>query len=384
MNRIEFSTKGWQALLAEDFTFSNVRLVTQAICNVLRRHQSYSDNFPPRLVIGYDNRLLGKKFAKAVEEIVIKNGFDAYVITSPQPTPVIISAIRQLVVTGAIIITAPHLGAEYNGIKFITARTTSPSLELTQDIEKESARLADIEIPDLPIPPGETVEFNPQEPYIKHIKEIINFKKIIDADMDITVDYMYGISRGYFNTLFGSYGEFIREIRSESHIDFKGIVPVLNKENLSYLRQIVLNPRAYLQTGLALDGDGSNLEIIDAKGTIVDHDLLFGLLINYLVINRGWEGGIVKAKKHGDFAGKVAKYHKLPVHEVKENDIYLIGEEMRLKGAIMGSDLSGGYIFKNHILERDGILAGLLVLEIIATYQQNLSLLISKLKAELK
>lgn len=384
MNKIEFSTKGWQAILAEDFTFNNVRLVTQAICNVLRRHQAYSDNFPPRLVIGYDHRLLGKNFAKAVEEIVIKNGFDAYIITSPQPTPVIISAIKQLVVTGAIIITASQFGAEYNGVKFITARTTSPSLELAEDIENESARLADLEIREFPIPPGETVEFSPQDDYVKQIKEIIDFKKIIGTGMDITVDYMYGISRGYFNILFGTYGELIRELRAESCNDFKGLSPVLNKENLHYLKQVVLNPRAYLQVGLALDGDGTNLQVVDAGGNIIDHDLLFGLLINYLVVKRGWEGGIVKPKKYGEFCTKVAKHHKIPIYEVKENNIYLIGEEMRTKFAMIGSDIAGGYIFKNHILERDGILSGLLVLEMLAIYQQNLNFLIENVKSDIK
>ena len=383
MCKIEFSTKGWQAILAEDFTFSNVRLVTRAICNVLRRQQTYSDNFPPRLVIGYDNRFLGRKFAHEVAEVVIRNGFDAYIIKVPEPTPVIISGIKELVVTGGILITGSPLGAEYNGIKFITARTTATSEEIAAYIEDECARLEEIDVPELPISQGEIVDFSPKEEYFRQIQKMVDLKAIKQLGIDVTVDYMHGVSSGYFNKAFSSYSGVVRELRAEQHMDFKGVKPNLTGANLDSLMQVVLTPRATLQVGIALDGDGSNLQIIDASGNIVDHDLLFGLLIDYLVVNRGWKGSVVKAKKHGEFSHKVAKYHKLSVNEMKENDIYLIGEEMRLKNAIIGSDLAGGYIFQNHILERDGILAGLMVLEIIATYKQNLNILINNLKSKI-
>jgi phosphomannomutase len=158
---------------------------------------------------------------------------------------------------------------------------------------------------------------------------------------------------------------------------------VLNQENLSELQQVVAHSQENLGVGLAIDGDGCHMQAVDKSGTLISHDQMFGLLLDYLVREKEWEGGIVKPNRQNDFAEQVAALHGLTITYSATTDFRNITSEMVHELAIMASDGLGGYAFQGHIMERDGILASLLVLEMIAARKKNLNQLIADLSAEL-
>jgi len=379
-----FEANGWQAVVADQFTFSNLRMVAQAICNFVRKQQSYIDNFPPRLVIGYDSRFMGEHFAMVAAEVVINNGLDVFISDRAAPTPVISWMIADQVSTGAIMITGANESAEYNGVKFITSHMAIASEDTTQNIEREIEILS--ETPGFlsySVNPGEKIFANPKPAYFEQIRRFVDVRLIASVPMDITVDYLYGISSGYLHEIFRECGGVLREIQNSPHSDFGSLVPVLNQENLYELRQVVANSRETLGVGLAIDGDGCHMQAVDHCGTLISHDQMFGLLLDYLVRDKEWEGGIVKPNRQHDFAEQVAALHGLNITYSSTTDFRNITSEMVHELAIMASDGLGGYAFQGHIMERDGILASLLVLEMMAARKKNLNQLIADLSAQL-
>ncbi|PIQ24590.1 hypothetical protein COW36_11270 [bacterium (Candidatus Blackallbacteria) CG17_big_fil_post_rev_8_21_14_2_50_48_46] len=379
-----FEANGWQAVVADQFTFTNLRMVVQAICNHVRKQQSYIDNFPPRLVIGCDSRFMGQHFAQVAAEVVTNNGLDVYISDRAAPTPVISWMVQDLVCTGAIMITGANESAEYNGVKFITSHMAIASEDTTQGIEQEIQILS--ENPGYlhySVNPGEKNLHNPKPAYFSQIKRFVDLRLIASLPIDITVDYLYGISSGYLHEIFREAGGVLREIQNSPHSDFGSLVPVLSDENLYELRQVVVSTRASLGVGIAIDGDGCNMQAIGICGTLIPHDQMFALLIDYLVTEKEWHGGIVKPTRQHDFAEKVAEFHKLPITYSTTTDFRNITAEMVQEQALMASDGLGGYAFQGHIMERDGILSALILLELMATRKQNLSQLIDALNEKI-
>lgn len=375
-----FEANGWQAVVADQFTFTHLRLVVQAICNHVRKQQSYIDNFPPRLVVGYDSRFMGRHFAQVAAEVVINNGLDVYLSDRAAPTPVISWMVQDLVCTGAIMITGANESAEYNGVKFITSHMAIASEDTTLSIEQEIARLN--QIPGYlhySVNPGDRISHNPKPAYFEQIRRFVDIRQIAAVPMDITIDYLYGIGSGYLHEIFREAGGVLREIQNSPHSDFGSLVPVLTPENLYELRQVVVNSRAALGVGIAIDGDGSNMQAIGNCGTLISHAELFGLLIDHLVSVKQWRGGVIKPSRQHDFAEQVAAYHGIPVIFSNTCDFRMITAAMVQQQALIASDGLGGYAFQGHIMERDGLLAALLLLELMATRKQNLDQLLNDL-----
>lgn len=377
---LHFEDNGWQAVVADQFTFHHLRLVVQAICNYIRKQQRYMDNFPPRLVIGYDSRFMGRHFAQVAAEVVVNNGLDAYLTDRAAPTPVVSWAVQDLVCTGAIVITGANESAEYNGIKFITSHMAIASEDMTHGIEQEIAHLCQISnFLHYSVNPGECINHNPKPAYFEQIRRFVDLRQITAASMDITIDYLYGIASGYLLEIFREAGGVLREIQNNPLSDFGNLVPVLTPDNLYELRQVVVNSRALLGVGIAIDGDGSNMQAIGHCGTVIPHAEVFGLLIDHLVTTKKWHGGIIKPNCQNDFAEKVAAYHGIPIIFSHTSDFRVITAEMVQKQALIASDGLGGYAFQSHIMERDGILAALLLLELMAVRKQNLDQLLAEL-----
>jgi phosphomannomutase len=379
-----FEANGWQAVVADQFTFSNLRMVTQAICNHVRKQQNYIDNFPPRLVVGYDSRFMGEHFAHVAAEVVLNNGLDVFLSDRAAPTPVISWMISDLVTTGAIMITGANESAEYNGVKFITSHMAIASEDTTEGIEQEIEILS--KTPGFlhySLNPGDKIFSNPKSAYFDQIRRFIDVKLIASVPMEITVDYLYGISSGYLHEIFREAGGVLREIQNSPHSDFGSLVPVLNLENLYELRQVVANSREPLGVGIAIDGDGCHMQAVDHCGTLISHDHMFGLLLDYLIREKDWQGGIVKPTRQHDFAEKVAALHGLNVTYSSTSDFRNITSEMVHEQAVLASDCLGGYAFQGHIMERDGILASLMLLEMMAVRKANLNQMIADLEAQL-
>lgn len=372
MTKIIFTSSGWTGPLAETFTFERVRQTTQAICTTLRRMQSYSDNFPPRLVIGHDARFLGTKFAHAAADVVTQNGFDAFVIDRPVPTPVIGWAIKDEVVTGGLAFTAGDAPGDEGGLQFFTALTAMAAPELTAEIEDEmGGPLGEQRVARLPITPGELIDLDPRRHYYHQVSRFVQLPLIAQAGIDVTVDYLHGVAGGYLREILGLANGLVRETRDTTDTQFGGLVPKLTRANLQPLQQLVLTPRSPLQAGLALNGDGSAMAAVDASGTLLTADEVLAILVRYLVEARGYEGAVVLPEGEGALTRQYALSKDLPVLDVEGPDWRLIGEMMRTGGAFIGADLQGGVTLREHLLQPDGILTSLLLLETIAHYRQN-------------
>lgn len=375
-----FEANGWQAVVADQFTFANIRLVTQAICNQIRRLQSYIDNFPPRLVVGYDNRFMGQHFAEIAAEVILQNGLDVYFADRPAPTPAVSWMISNLVTTGAIMITGADEAAQYNGIKFITSRMAIASEDTTSDIEDELARLAQLSHPLKVTPnPGEKEVHNPKQAYFRQIERFVDLEKISRVSEQVYVDYLHGIASGYLREILRPAGGNIQELQNNPLADFGGVVPSLIPDNLLELQHQLRQSQDPLKLGLALDGDASHLQVVDEQGTLVPHEEIFGLLLDYQ-LSKGLEGGLVKTNRRHDLVEDVARLHGVPVTYALTTDFRVITTNMVQELALLASDGLGGYAFDGHIMERDGILSCLILLEMLAERQQPLSVQLANLR----
>lgn len=379
-----FEANGWQAVVADQFTFANLRLLTQAICNHIRRLQSYIDNFPPRLVVGYDNRFMGQHFAEIAAEVILQNGLDVYFADRAAPTPVVSWMISNLVTTGAIMITGADEAAQYNGVKFITSRMAIATEDTTSMVEDELARLAQLSHP-LSVTPhaGEKEIHNPKAGYFSQIERYVDAAKISTISEQVSVDYLHGIASGYLRELLRPAGGTINELQNNPLADFGGVVPSLIPDNLLELREQVRKTEGPLAMGLALDGDASHLQVVDEKGELVPHEDVFGLLLDYLLREKGLEGGLIKTNRRHDFPEQIAKLHGVPVTYALTSDFRVITTNMVQELGLLASDGLGGYAFDGHIMERDGILAALLLLEMQAVRGKPLTVQLQELRARL-
>ncbi|HEY9840607.1 MAG TPA: hypothetical protein V6D23_09145 [Candidatus Obscuribacterales bacterium] len=383
MNTPHFEANGWQAVVADQFTFANLRLLTQAICNHIRRLQSYIDNFPPRLVVGYDNRFMGQHFAEVAAEVILQNGLDVYFADRPAPTPVVSWMISNLVTTGAIMITGADEAFQYNGVKYITSRMAIAPEDATEDIEHELARLAQLSHPLKVTPiPGEKEVHNPKPAYFRQVERFVDLAKIASISDQVTVDYLHGIASGYLRELLRPHGGKLAELQNNPLADFGQVVPSLIPDNLIELQQQVRNSEGPFALGLALDGDGSHLQVVDESGALVPHEEIFGLLLDYLLTVKGLEGGLVKTNRRHDFAEKVAALHGVPVTYTQTSDFRVITTNMVQEQALLASDGLGGYAFDGHIMERDALMTSLLLMEILAVRQQPLTQQLAELRAK--
>lgn len=379
-----FEANGWQAVVADQFTFANLRLLTQAICNHIRRLQSYIDNFPPRLVVGYDNRFMGQHFAEVAAEVILQNGLDVYFSDRPAPTPVVSWMISNLVTTGAIMITGADEAFQYNGVKYITSRMAIAPEDDTSDVENEIARLAQLSHPLKVTPiPGEKEIHNPKPAYFRQMERHVDLSKIATISEQVTVDYLHGIASGYLREMLRPVGGNLNELQNNPLADFGQVVPSLIPDNLLDLQQQIRSGKEDLRLGLALDGDASHLQVVDETGNLVPHEEIFGLLLDYLITEKGHEGGLIKTNRRHDFTEQVAQYHAAPITYALTSDFRVITTNMVQEQALLASDGLGGYAFDGHIMERDALLAALLLMEMLAVRQKPLTAQLAELRGKI-
>lgn len=379
-----FEANGWQAVVADQFTFANLRLLTQAICNHIRQVQSVIDNFPPRLVVGYDNRFMGQHFAEVAAEVILQNGLDVYFADRPAPTPVVSWMISNLVTTGAIMITGADEAFQYNGVKYITSRMAIASEDTTSDVEHELERLAQLSHPLKVTPiPGEKEIHNPKPAYFRQVERFVDLNLIAGISEQVIVDYQHGIASGYLRELLRPAGGDLHELQNNPLADFGQVVPSLRPENLVELSEQLRKAAAPLGLGLALDGDASHLQVLGEDGETIPHEDIFGLLLDYLLTEKQLEGGLIKTTRRHDFAEAVAKLHGVPVTYALTSDFRVITTNMVQEMALLASDGLGGYAFDGHIMERDALLTALMLMEMLAVRRQPLTAQLAALKARI-
>jgi len=356
-NAIHFGTSGWRAIIADEFNFAGVRLAAAAIAERVRKQ-----NPSPVLLVGYDTRFFSEEFARAAAEVLRNRGVRVLFCKRATPTPAIAYEIRRRKLDGAINITASHNPAEYNGLKF-SGPDGGPALpEVTREIEAIAARLGEVETPD----DEHSDEFemvDPRELYLTRLAELVRFDVIRSTKLSFVCDALHGCGAGYLDSALASHGVEVTALRTERDVLFDGAGPDPSEENLAPLRKAVLERGA--QAGLATDGDADRFGILDRDGSFVSPNHILALLFDYLVETRGWKLGAARSVATTHLLDAVARYYGLPLHETPVGFKY-IGALIQQDKVTLGGEESAGLTIRSHVPEKDGILACLLVAEMIA------------------
>ena len=375
---IKFGTSGWRGLIARDFTFDNVRLATQAIADYLKTVVNPSSK---TVIIGYDTRFLGRDFSLAVAEVLAANGFTPLLCNRDTPTPVIAHTIRHRKAIGGINMTASHNPAPYQGLKFSTSNGAPAHPEVTKQIEENVARLiqSNWSFKAAVVGTFQCKTFDPQPDYFRQLRKLVNFAAIKKARMKIAVELMYGTGRGYLDTLLESAGAEVTVFHNELNPLFGGHHPEPNAEGMAAVSALVRSGKA--QIGLGLDGDADRFGIVDKDGTWLTPNQILALALYHLKKNRGWTGAAVRTVPTSHQVDAVAELLGVKVHETPVGFKY-IGALMESEPIIVGGEESGGLSVKGHVPEKDGILACLLMAELVAMEGKSLGRILKDLEKQ--
>jgi phosphoglucomutase len=355
---IRFGTSGWRAIIADDFTFNNVRLVTESICSYLTTSET--------LIIGHDSRFMGEKFAAVAAEIAAKKGFRVLICTGPTPTPTISHAIRINEAAGGMNFTASHNPPEYQGIKFSTADGAPALPEVTKQIEEGIESSVSSE----DATGGSIVEYDARPAYLDDLKTKIRFDVIAAARGSYAYDALWGTGRGYLDKCLRDHNLDIETIHDWRDVTFGGRSPEPGEDHLDELRAAVTGKD--LTLGLATDGDGDRFGVIDANGEFITPNQLVALLTDYLADSRGWTNGVARSVATSHLVDRVAKERGIKLYETPVG-FKFIGELINKDEIILGGEESAGLSMRGHYPEKDGILACLLAAEAVAARQTSLT-----------
>ncbi len=366
MVQIKFGTAGWRAVISDEFTIGNVRLVTQAIANYIKE-QATSDK--REVVVGYDTRFMSENFAKVSSTVLAANGIKALITTRDVPTPAFAYEILKKGTLGGINFTASHNPPEYNGIKFSPSWGGPALPETTNAIEKNCALLMEGEssVRDISWEKGKEkglIEYvNPRPKYINRINELVNLEAIKKAKLKVAVDLLYGTGRDYLDAILKQAGCEVKVLHNWRDVLFGGSPPEPSSLYLGELVKMVKEEKCAL--GLATDGDSDRFGIIDRDGTFISPNQVLALLLNHLVKTRNWKGVVARSVMTTSFVDAIARIHDIQVKETPVGFKY-IAQVMRQNGMVIGGEESGGLTIQGHIPEKDGILACLLIAEMVA------------------
>ncbi len=356
---IKFGTSGWRAIIAEEFTFANVRLVTRAIASVLDEEKG-----DKRIIVGYDTRFLSETFAAECATEFARRGYEAHLTTRDTPTPVISYATRLLQAKGAINFTASHNPPQYNGMKFSTADGAPALPEITQRIEKRIEELQTQPADEAANSTAQALPLDPREGYLKELEAKVNFSLIANSKLKFAYDPLWGTGRGYLDEVLRRLGCEVTNVHDFRDVLFGGHSPEPSEKNLRELRQVVLDKN--LALGLSTDGDADRFGFIDRDGTFFSANHLLVILLDYLCASRpDWTGGVARSVATTHLLDRVAARHGRQVFETPVG-FKFIGELINEDKLILGGEESAGLTVKGHYPEKDGIIACLLVAEMVA------------------
>ncbi len=373
---IKFGTDGWRAVIAEDFTFDNVRICAQAVANFLADVKMADKG----LVIGYDTRYASERFAVAAAEIIAGNNIKAYLCRRALPTPVISYGILVKQAAGAIIITASHNPAEWNGFKYKPEYAGSASPEVISQIEShipgiiDSGDVRSIALKE-GLKKGLIKYIDPFPAYYEQIRKLVDIDAIRSAGLNVAVDSMYGAGAGIFKKILAGGSTKVTEINRNRNPLFPGIQPEPIAVNLKKLSRMM--GRGY-DVGLATDGDADRIGIVGEQGEFITQLVTYALLTLYMLEVLQQRGAIVKTITTTDMVYQLGQIYDVPVLETSVGFKY-VGPLMIKENALIGGEESGGYGFRGHIPERDGILAGLYFLDLMIKLKMKPSQLVAHL-----
>lgn len=365
---IKFGTSGWRAIMGEEFTFQNVRIVVQAIANYLRKK---FEGKKISVVVNYDTRFLSERFAFEAAKILSHNKIHVFLTDRDAPSQAQAYQVIERKAQGGINFTASFNPPEYNGLKFNTD-TGAPALpEETDKIEEEARLLGKSYSFCALYPKSEFIEkIDFQQGYLSFIQNKIDFELIRKSKIKVAVDLLYGTSREYLDEILEENQIPVEEIHGYIDPYFGGIAPSCTEENLFELKRHVKSKRCHL--GISTDCDGDRFGIVDEKGNFIVPNLVLALLFEYLVAQKNWRGGVARSVATTHLIDRIARQYDLPLYRTPVGFKYLADLFLREK-IIFGGEESACLVVKGHLPEKDGIIAGLLVTEMIAAVGKSLS-----------
>ncbi|MCX8063438.1 MAG: phosphoglucomutase/phosphomannomutase family protein, partial [Anaerolineales bacterium] len=388
---IHFGTDGWRAVISDTFTFHNLRNVAQAIADAIASGswENGLEGFPApnkqTVVVGFDTRFLSDRYAADVARVLAANGFTVYLAQSDAPTPAISYAVRHLGAIAGVMITASHNAPRYNGVKLKSYYGGSATAEQCRRVEvflnhnEERARGPNLMDFELARQNGLIQRFNPIPAYGEHLRTLIDFDAIAENPPRVVVDSMYGSGRGVIKGFLQGTGCEVQEIRGEMNPGFGGIHPEPIRKHLGALAGAISTHMG--DFGLATDGDADRIGAMDEEGRFIDPHKIMTLALKYLVEERGWKGNIVRTVSTTSMIDRLARNYGLAVYETPVGFNY-IAEYMLKEDILIGGEESGGMSIQGHIPEGDGILMGLLLIEIVSKLRHSLAELVDQVLQE--
>jgi alpha-D-glucose phosphate-specific phosphoglucomutase len=359
---IQFGTSGWRGLIADDFTFANVRLAVNAIAEHVK-----SKSAKPTILVGYDPRFYSEEFSQLAVHILQEHGIRTLLSETFCPTPAVAYEVMRSHLDGAINFTASHNPAQYHGLKFSSSDAGPALPEVTKDIEArvvksiENGGAAEAAAHGAKHKNAEKI--NLRGPYLERLEELVRFEVLRKAGVKVVVDALHGCGAGYLDRTLTDHGISVRAMRTERDCLFDGTGPDVSEENLAPLRKAVAG--SGFAAGLATDGDADRFGVVDCDGTWIQPNHILALLYDYIVESRGWNLPAARSVATSQMIDAAAKARGQSTYQTPVGFKY-IGQLIREDKIALGGEESAGLTIRGHVPEKDGILACLLVAEMIA------------------
>ena len=361
---IKFGTSGWRAVVADEFTLANIRLAVAGVAAYVKTQPQ-----PHRVLVGRDPRFLGESFVAEAAKVLAGAGVTPIVIPDAAPTPAIAHAVRTMKTSGAINFTASHNPPEYNSIKFSTHDGAPALPEVTKQIEAAIAAIGAGSIPGAN-PPSDGFETADVKPaFLKRLSELVDLKAIAKSGIKVVYDPFWGAGRGYSSQILRDAGVTVETVHDYRDVLFGGHAPEPDDHLLGDAKARMKETGA--QIGIATDGDADRFGIVDEDGTFIQPNYIIALLLDYLIETRGWRNGVAKSVATTNMINAVAEHHKVPLYETPVGFKY-IGELIIEDKIAIGGEESAGLTIRGHVPEKDGVIAGLLVTEMVATRRKSI------------
>jgi alpha-D-glucose phosphate-specific phosphoglucomutase len=377
---IKFGTSGWRAIVADEFTVANIRLAVAGIASYVKTLPG-----PHRVLVGRDPRFLGESFVSEAARVLVGADVTPIVIPDPAPTPAISYAVRMLKTSGAINFTASHNPPEYNGIKYSTPDGAPALPDVTRQIEAATTSIA-ARGGGFPSPfKPETFNSNRFETadvkpgFLKRLAELVDLKAIAKSGIKVVYDPFWGAGRGYSCHLLREAGVPVETVHDTRDVLFGGHAPEPDDHLLGEAKNKMKAIGAAI--GIATDGDADRFGVINGDGTFLQPNYVIALLFDYLVETRGWRNGVAKSVATTNLINALAERHKIQLYETPVGFKY-IGELILEDKIAIGGEESAGLTIRGHVPEKDGIIAGLLMAEMVATRGRSLGAQLRELFAK--
>ena len=372
---IKFGTDGWRGIIADDFTYESVRVATQGIAQYLVSRPN------PSAIVGYDTRFASDLFAREVAQVLAANGVKVLIINAPAPTQVATYAILDRKTSGGLVITASHNPYTFSGLKYKPEYAGSASPEVTGRLEEEiqrvqrGGRVRQARFDDA-VADGRVVVFDPQPAYVTQVNRLVNLGRIKAAGLRILHEPMYGASQGYVRALLSGGKTTVEEIHADRNPGFGGMHPEPIAQYMPEALERMRNGKFDLC--IANDGDADRVGIIDEKGQFINQLQVMAMLMMYLIEKRGQKGDVVRSLTSTSMVDELGERFGVKVHELPVGFKYL-GPKLSEVNGILAGEESGGFAFRGHIPERDGVLSGIFFADMIVEYGKPLSKILDHL-----